>query len=550
MAFLPSRKKKTPAHKPLTARQKKALAKKRALAKQRALAKKRAAAKKKQQAAAKKPTVTKTVPGPSPLPSAPTVPVEDPSPASLPDIPAPPTLPPVAETHVDGPGVPVHSGPFGAAQATRLLWRAGFGPKPGEAAALGARSLADAVRSLTRPTGEAVLVGPEPHTQSGSALAPEDLWGHDHLWWLDRMVRSDQPLVERMTLVWHDWFATSNDGVGNQTLMLAQNATLRANALGNFPDLAQAITRDPAMLVFLNGIDNRKGSPNENYARELMELFTLGADRDAYTETDVRELARALTGWRADWNQDAGRLENFRFDPNRHDARSKTVFGQTGNWNWDAAVPLTVANPLHRSFFVRKLWSYFIPSAPDAATQAGLEAVYVNSGYGIRDVVEAILMHPDLYQGAPMVKNPAVFTAGLLRTVGQGIDTDWWYWRMDAAGQQLFMPPNVSGWNDNAWLDTSTLQARWNIVYDVLNARYVPVNNTYSTTETPLEAVVSAQAFWGNPPMTDETRTALLAFATAAVPATAPTWDRANLRAQRQNALRHLIANSPDLQVS
>jgi uncharacterized protein (DUF1800 family) len=304
------------------------------------------------------------------------------------------------------------------------------------------------------------------------------------------------------------------------------------------------------MLLFLNGADNRKNSPNENYARELMELFTLGADRGAYTETDVREMARTLTGWRADWDEAAGRSVNFRFDPNRHDTKNKTVFGQTGNWNWDHAVPLAVANPFHRSFFVRKLWGYFIPSAPDEATQAGLEAIYVNSGYVVRDVVEAILMHPDLYQGAPMVKSPAVFAAGLMRGLGMTIDSDWWYWRMDAAGQRLFLPPNVSGWNDEAWLDTSTLQARWNIVYDVLNPRYVPVNNTYSATETPLAAVVAAQSFWGDPPLSDSTRAALLAFATTAIPSNAAAWEQANLRAQRQNALRHLIASSPDLQVS
>src|SRR5205085_9487704 len=126
-----------------------------------------------------------------------------------------------------------------------------------------------------------------------------DAWGHDHLWWLDRMVRSDQQLVERMTLIWHDWFATSNDKVGDQKLMLDQNALLRANALGSFKDMLTALTHDPAMLLWLDGIENTRRNPNENYAREVMELFTLGADRGAYTEQDIRELARPFTGWRA-----------------------------------------------------------------------------------------------------------------------------------------------------------------------------------------------------------------------------------------------------------
>jgi uncharacterized protein (DUF1800 family) len=331
--------------------------------------------------------------------------------------------------------------------------------------------------------------------------------------------------------------------------MLAQNRTLREKGLGSFPDLAQAITRDPAMLVWLNGIENHKWSPNENYARELMELFTLGADRGAYTETDVRELARTLTGWRATWNGSA--LVDFRFDATWHDTKTKTVFGQTGNWSWDAAVPLCVANPYHRSFFVRKLWDYFVPSPPDEATQSGLEATYVNSGYEIRPVVEAILMHPDLYEGAPMVKNPAVFAAGYLRRFGMSIESDWWSWRMAAAGMQLFYPPSVAGWNDRAWLDTSTLQARWNIAYDILGKRAIPVNNSYSSTESPQQALTAAEQAMGFPALTAETRAALLTFATTAIPATGvQSWERGTLRAQRQNALRHLIANSPDLQVS
>ena len=142
------------------------------------------------------------------------------------------------------------------------------------------------------------------------------------------MIRSDQPLVERMTLIWHDWLATTNADVNNRPLMRAQNELFRRHALGSFADLIADVTIDPAMLVFLSGIDNHRWAPNENYARELMELFTLGADRGAYTETDVRSLARALTGWRADWNDAVG-FVNFRFDANRHDATSKTLWAGT-----------------------------------------------------------------------------------------------------------------------------------------------------------------------------------------------------------------------------
>ena len=150
-----------------------------------------------------------------------------------------------------------------------------------------------AVASLTRPGGTAVLTGAEPVDSDGNPLAPADVWGHDHLWWLDRMVRTNQPLVERMTLVWHDWFATSLEGVSQQQLMLDQNALFRRSALGSFRQLVLDVTANPAMIIWLNLNENRLGRPNENYARELMELFTLGADRGAYGESDV------TPGWHA-----------------------------------------------------------------------------------------------------------------------------------------------------------------------------------------------------------------------------------------------------------
>ena len=176
---------------------------------------------------------------------------------------------------------PVYRGPFGKPQAERLLWRAGFGPRPGEADRLARtglerrRPLADPPRPRA-PEGPAAARRPRP-----AARARTTRWGHDQLWWLDRMVRTTQPLLERMTLVWHDWFATSNDGVDSPRLMLRQNQLFRRIGLGSFRELLIEVTRDPAMLLWLSGVDNEKGAPNENYARELMELFTLGADRGA-----------------------------------------------------------------------------------------------------------------------------------------------------------------------------------------------------------------------------------------------------------------------------
>src|SRR3954447_26826135 len=137
--------------------------------------------------------------------------------------------------------VPVYRGHFGKPQAERLLWRAGFGPRKGEAEKLAKLGLENAVHSLLNP-GREQLVGPSPKDEKGRPLAPYDAWGHDHVWWLDRMVRTSRPLVERMTLVWHDWFATSNDGVGSQRLMLQQNQLFRDHAFGSFDKLLLAVT--------------------------------------------------------------------------------------------------------------------------------------------------------------------------------------------------------------------------------------------------------------------------------------------------------------------
>ena len=199
-------------------------------------------------------------------------------------------------------------------------------------------------------------------------IAPYDLWGHDALWWLDRMVRSNQPLVERMALNWHDWFATGD--VGSQRYSIGQAQLFRTQgARARSTSCCSTSPRDKAMLIWLSGIDNNRWSPNENYGRELMELFTLGASDESgypYSEDDVREQARSLTGWRADWVDDVG-LTNFRFDSNYHDAGTKRIFGKSGRFDWHDSCRLCLEHKAHAGYFVDKLWSYFIPvAAPDA----------------------------------------------------------------------------------------------------------------------------------------------------------------------------------------
>jgi len=436
--------------------------------------------------------------------------------------------------------VPRYRGPFGPDQAHRLLWRAGFGPRPGEAERLAGHGLDRAVHSLTHPQSHR-LKGPRPHDQDGNPLAPRDAWGHDHCWWLDRMVRSEAQLVERMALVWHDWFATSK-AAATQGLMLRQNALLRRHALGSFEALALAVTRDPAMLLWLNGVENRKDDVNENYARELMELFTLGAGR-GYTERDVRQMARALTGFRYEWSEGLG-PHGFRYDSASHDNGVKRIHGRSGRFDWRDAVRLSVRNRKHPSFLVAKLWGYFIPTPPPRGTARALERMYVAHGRQVRPLLDAILRHPHLYDpDRRMVKPPVVQAAGMLRAVGRGIDTDAWSWLCDQAGQMLFEPPNVSGWDDTRWLDTATFRARWQMAAEICDPARLPDGATVSG--KPAELVRRAAGFW-RMPLSRTTRTALERYAARAMATADEPWKREAYPVLTENALRMLVAVSPD----
>jgi hypothetical protein len=441
-----------------------------------------------------------------------------------------------------------YRGRFGPEQAGRLLWRAGFGPRPGQAEALAERGLDGAVRSLTHPASGR-LVGPRPHDEEGLPLAPRDAWGHDHCWWLDRMVRTEAPLVERMTLVWHDWFATSKSG-STQGLMLRQNATLRRHALGDFDALVTNVTRDPAMLLWLNGTSNNRWDVNENYARELQELFCLGAGR-GYSERDVRELARALTGFRNDWSDGKG-PHRFRYDRSFHDPGRKVVYGRRGRHGWQDAVRLVVRHRAHPSFFVSKLWSAFIPTPPPRRDARALERLYVRSGRRIRPVVAAILRHPHLYDPARrMVKPPVVQAAGMLRAVGRGVDTEAWAWLCGGAGQELFLPPNVAGWDDARWLDTGSFRARWQMAAWICEPAQLDVDELKGQVPADAGALVDrAAAFWAHPPLSGPVRGSLQDYAARALATADQKWKRESYPVLTENALRMLIPTSPDFLTS
>jgi len=443
--------------------------------------------------------------------------------------------------------LPVYHGSFGPKQAERLLWRAGFGPQPGQSAELAKRGMRGAVLSLTRPADRS-LVGPLPVLENGQPIQPYEVWGNDVLWWLDRMVRARAPLIERMTLSWHDWFATSNDGVGSQRLMINQNQTQRANCLGSFPRMLTAMTTDPAMLIYLSLSGSTKVDPNENYAREMQELFTLGVG-DGYTEQDVREQARALTGWTNSWDATTGPTD-FHFDPALHDDGIKVIYGHRGNFGWRDGLRLVLHHPDHPKYFVTKLWSYFSAEPLSAKDTHAAASLYVSSGRQIRPVVEAMLMHPLLHAGPRMVKPPIVQIAGMLRGIGRYIDTDAWAWESNLVGQMPFYPPNVSGWDATRWLNTGTWLARFNLTSQMIVAN--KVLNPASAKGVPSHAKAltdEAIAFWGKPTVSNATRDALRAYAqSAGIDAATAAWQRKQFPVLTLNALRALVAASPDYQ--
>ena len=400
-----------------------------------------------------------------------------------------------------------------------------------------------AVASLTRPQGAARLIGAAPHDSQGAPLDPINTYGDDYCWWLDRMVRSNQQLVERMTLIWHSWFATSESASSAQ-LMINQNWMMRRNALGNFHQLLLNVTVDPAMLLWLNGNTNQKDNPNENYGREMLELFTLGADR-GYNQDDVHQNSLALTGWTND-DTEQGPV-NFRFEPSLHDDSVKHIFGHRGRFNWRDSCRLAVTHRTHPSFFVSKLWGYFVGADLPRVTGRELERAYVSGGYEIRPIVEAILRHPLFYDGPRLVIPPVAWTAGLLRASRQTITTTSWRWVGGLTGQVLFDPPNVSGWDYAQWLDTSRWAGRLEAV-NVALGNHVISGNTYpyGLHETAAESYDHAVAFWGGRPLSDRARHHLIALGRQIAAGQTAQWQQVAFRQLRQNALRNLVPMTPD----
>jgi uncharacterized protein (DUF1800 family) len=287
--------------------------------------------------------------------------------------------------------------------------------------------------------------------------------GSVQLWWLNRMAYTKRPLQEKMTLFWHGILTSSFAKTGGSPAMYEQNELFRRMGMGRYDEMLKAISRDAAMLIYLDSRTNRKASPNENYSRELMELFTLGIGQ--YTEDDVREAARAFTGW-----QIKGKTE-FLFNEQQHDFGDKTFLGQTGQWDGDDVVDIIMQQPAAGEYIVRRLWEFFAYADPEPEVVARLARVFDDNETRIRPVMRAMFESEEFYSARAfqaLIKGPAELVASTVRTLG--IDTTFSSVRrgIDAMGQSLLAPPDVSGWDGGvAWINSSTLLARVNLAHTI-----------------------------------------------------------------------------------
>lgn len=294
-------------------------------------------------------------------------------------------------------------------------------------------------------------------------------------WWLQRMVQSARPLEEKMTLFWHGLLTSGLDKAGPAPLFL-QNQLFRSMALANFDDLLKAVSKDPAMMLYLDTETNRKGRPNENYARELMELFTTGIGH--YTEDDVRESARAFTGWTLSASaKDRRNATASNFVARYHDDGLKTFMGKTGNLTGDDIVEMLVPLRATAERLGARLFSFFAYPNPDQAVVHHLADVFQQSRYSVRAVVGEIFGMDAFYSEKAyraLVKSPAEYVAQSLRGLGAvspspsgggqgGVVFGQAATAMAPMGQILFYPPNVAGWPGGAsWINSSTLLSRVN----------------------------------------------------------------------------------------
>ncbi len=374
-----------------------------------------------------------------------------------------------------------------AADARHLLARSGFAATPGGIQALAPMSREDAVAQLLATLRrEAVTPAPAwaaewtPARPAGLSeaerLALRDTRREEardlKAWWLREMLATPSPLTEVMTLFWHNHFTSSLSKVKVPTLLYRQNLLLRRHATGNFGDLLRAVARDPAMLIYLDNARSRKEAPNENFARELLELFTLGEGR--YGEADLKQAARAFTGWSVDPARG-----NFIFRRRWHDDGAKEILGRRGAFGGDDVIDLLLARPETAELIVAKLWRQFISESPDPAEVVRLAALFRDSGYEMTPLLRALFTSEAFWAAenrGRLVRSPVDLVVGTLRLFdlplrGDGKAGHDLAWLTRRLGQDLFEPPDVKGWpGGTAWITSASLLDRQALIARVTGA--------------------------------------------------------------------------------
>jgi len=288
------------------------------------------------------------------------------------------------------------------------------------------------------------------------------------VWWFREMAETDSPFTERMTLFWHNHFTSEMRKVKAPMLMYRQNAVLRRHAFGNFGDLLRLIAVDPAMLIYLDGRSSRKGNPNENFARELMELFTLGEGH--YTERDIKEAARAFTGWTVSGTGEA------EFRPARHDGGEKVIFGHRGPFEGHDVVRILLAQERTAAFVVEKLWRAFVSDSPDRDDVQRLAHIFRRADYELKPLMHALLISDAFWterNRGVLIKSPVALFVGALRQFDLPLrDGKLLVRASQRLGQNLMDPPNVKGWpGGTAWITSDTLVARQEMMERLFRAQ-------------------------------------------------------------------------------
>lgn len=448
--------------------------------------------------------------------------------------------------------------PWNLERAGHLYRRASFGANFGE--------LQTAVNDGPKKTIDRLLQGGEQAKQDAFekdsqylAKAISEANNADQLsaWWLYRMLKTQHPLREKLTLFWHDHFATSNAKINNAGFMIQQYQLLYQFAQGNFAELLKQMSYDPAMIIWLDIKDSRKGAPNENYARELMELFSLGIGH--YTEKDIREAARAFTGYVIENNKAT-------FKANRYDGTEKSVLGKKGKFKPDDIVALCLAQEASPYFIVGKLFRFLISETvkPTPELIRPLALSFRKSGFDFGALVETMLrsnlfFSEDAYRSS--VKSPVEFAMGLLRGLEcDNIQTTALSNALEQLGQRVFYPPSVAGWDSGAaWLNGQTLLYRQNLALALTSTqdsrflgRCDPANipDQYNK-KTDEELVDFFLSLFLQGDVPQESRQKLLDYQTTARKRPVPAfWSKQDAQNNRIRTLCHLTLTLPEFQLN